>query len=199
MIILDKSSTKAFAKVLQGLKGAPYIRALVSFAAAPTIERKKPASLVILSSCGKNSLSLWEEHGEDFCRDLGMKQYTLRKTSEKHFVLLYYEKNLERHVNRMSNTEYLVRQGFASGISLEEKLDLLKERFQSGCPHEVGIFLGIPVEDIIGFIANSGQNPLLCKYWKVYHNKPFAEKVFRAYDDSRMKVVQGAFWKTIPA
>ena len=35
-------------------------------------------------------------------------------------------------------------------------------------PHEIGLFLGYPFEDVMGFIENKGENYLCSGCWKVY-------------------------------
>ncbi|MDR2245683.1 MAG: DUF3793 family protein [Treponema sp.] len=65
-------------------------------------------------------------------------------------------------------------------------LDRLKEQFTSGqFPHEVGIFLGYPVDDVLGFVEHNGQNYKLCGYWKVYGDVELAKACFRQYDECR--------------
>jgi len=58
------------------------------------------------------------------------------------------------------------------------------------CPHEVGIFLGIPVKDVEAFIDCNGKQCILCGYWKVYHDREKALKVFESYDKTRENVVR---------
>lgn len=53
-------------------------------------------------------------------------------------------------------------------------------------PHEIGVFLGYPIEDVIGFINNKGCNFKCCGYWKVYGDKEKAIKEFARYDKCRM-------------
>lgn len=48
-------------------------------------------------------------------------------------------------------------------------------------PHEIGIFLGYPVDDVLGFIENEGANYLFCGFWKVYSNPEGAQKAFDDY------------------
>ena len=48
-------------------------------------------------------------------------------------------------------------------------------------PHEIGIFLGYPLQDVRGFIENKGNNFSLCGMWKVYEDKALAEKLFAQY------------------
>ena len=65
----------------------------------------------------------------------------------------------------------LEREGYDTE-SLEEMLKILESRMgESGScefPHEIGLFLGYPTEDVVGFMENRGQNYLYSCYWKVY-------------------------------
>lgn len=63
-------------------------------------------------------------------------------------------------------------------------------------PHELGVVLEYPVEDVEGFIDNQGKNCLTERYWKVYHNKAHAEQVFQLYDqvkETAMKEIVSGF------
>lgn len=48
-------------------------------------------------------------------------------------------------------------------------------------PHEIGLFLGYPPEDVSGFIENSGNNSKYTGCWKVYGDKNAAIKKFKSY------------------
>ena len=62
-------------------------------------------------------------------------------------------------------------------------IDHLKKRFiKENFPHEIGIFLGYPYEDVIGFIENKGNSYLTNGYWKVYSNKDEKLKLFDEYN-----------------
>jgi hypothetical protein len=76
-------------------------------------------------------------------------------------------------------------------------LDYLKSRFSDpgGFPHEVGIFLGYPLEDVISFSAGK-SSPYTCHgYWKVYFRPEKAERTFAYMDAARLKSV-GEFFTT---
>lgn len=53
-------------------------------------------------------------------------------------------------------------------------------------PHEIGVFLGIPLGDIMGFIANKGKNYIFNHYWKVYQNPLTAKKIFASFDQAKI-------------
>ncbi|MBQ9154571.1 MAG: DUF3793 family protein [Solobacterium sp.] len=48
-------------------------------------------------------------------------------------------------------------------------------------PHEIGVFLGYPPEDVIGFIENHAANALYTGAWKVYGNVEQAKRTFEKY------------------
>lgn len=56
----------------------------------------------------------------------------------------------------------------------------LKE--QADFPHEIGLFLGYPPEDVRGFIENKAQNFKCVGCWKVYGDENEARKRFAQYD-----------------
>ena len=51
----------------------------------------------------------------------------------------------------------------------------------AGIPHEIGVFLGYPLEDVVGFIRNRGRNYTCCGYWKAYGDPEAAQKRFDQY------------------
>lgn len=59
-------------------------------------------------------------------------------------------------------------------------LEKLKTRLESceGFPHEIGVFLGYPVSDVIGFINHKGENCKASGLWKVYDNENETLKLF---------------------
>ena len=48
-------------------------------------------------------------------------------------------------------------------------------------PHEIGLFLGYPFDDVMGFIRNGGENFLCCGCWKVYSRQRDAQDCFCRY------------------
>ena len=54
--------------------------------------------------------------------------------------------------------------------------------FSCGASHEIGLFLGYPLEDVQGFIENCGKNYRLCGCWKVYGDPQAALRCFARYE-----------------
>ena len=57
-------------------------------------------------------------------------------------------------------------------------------------PHELGLLLGYPIEDVEGFIANNGKNYLHSGYWKVYKDAETKIRLFRDYEKVQTEIVR---------
>lgn len=193
---MDKELQLQFVKALHKLEGKEYIASLVAFGAAPTLKGKKPSSLLAFNNRGKNHLALWKRYGPEICKELELHYYELKNGDENMLVLFYRKAMLEWHVSNKRSLQFLRSLGYGRAETLEQKLQVLKQRFKEHCPHEVGIFLGIPLEDVIGFIKHKGKEYLMCRYWKVYWNPRRAELIFRDYDKARSSVAIAVLRKT---
>ena len=58
-------------------------------------------------------------------------------------------------------------------------VDRLKESPEF--PHEIGLFLGYPPEDVKGFIENHALHSKCTGCWKVYGDQEEAERIFARY------------------
>ena len=79
--------------------------------------------------------------------------------------------------------EALLADAGYSGKSSEQCVAYLAKRFRSGgeFPHEVGLFLSYPPEDVKGFIENRAANAKCTGVWKVYGDERQARQTFARY------------------
>lgn len=166
-----------------------YLLYRIAYRTAPTIMNIKPSFLITFQNTPRDVINTWTVHKEYFCMRLGLQYFEIKKSSGFILVLFYKEKILKRQLTKIDNSEFLLTMGYSANMELEEKLHFLRKRFELGCPHEIGIFLGFPLEDVEAFIKNKGSNCLLCRYWKVYHNPEKAEQTFQQYDLARIMVM----------
>ncbi len=105
------------------------------------------------------------------------------------FVLVYRKKMLIDALRHPKTAVFLTSEGYPDPRSsdLPQILNHLRRRMNQFCefPHEIGLFLGYPAEDVFAFIRQKGRNCKLCGYWKVYFDEESARKTFLAYDKSR--------------
>ena len=82
--------------------------------------------------------------------------------------LLYREQQVNQYLMDPENQRFLKHCGYSS-FQIQNILYTLKNRYrlykagQADFPHELGLILGYPLCDVIGFIKNNGQNCLYCR------------------------------------
>ena len=116
----------------------------------------------------------------------GINVSILKDYDSKVIVYVYNKKRLENYIFNDDIFSFLECYGYKLK-NLYKNIEFLKNRMQYSktFPHEIGIFLGYPLIDIHGFINNYGKNSLYNGYWKVYHNKSEAIKIFDSYNKCR--------------
>jgi hypothetical protein len=57
-------------------------------------------------------------------------------------------------------------------------------------PHEMGLLLGYPTEDVEGFITHRGDACLFVGYWKVYAYKERKRKLFERFENAKESLIQ---------
>ncbi len=105
------------------------------------------------------------------------------KSSDNYSLIYVYRKhNLEYDVKNSLANSILKDRGYTD-FSASGLLKHLKQRINDSIcfPHEIGLFLSYPPEDVKGFIENRGYDFKLCGYWKVYCNEETALKKFALY------------------
>lgn len=98
-------------------------------------------------------------------------------------LLLTYRRNrLSADLKKSEVAELLAGYGYCC-TTAEQAILRLKERLREQCgfPHEIGVFLGYPIEDVIGFINNTGKNCKCIGCWKVYGDERNSIKLFAQY------------------
>lgn len=156
----------------------------LAFHCAPTLAGVKPANLISIRrdewDAIKNGLA---RSGRVF----GGRQIYFRKlvSCEHRVLLLVYRRDLlAEHLGIPENRRILERYGYDTDMMAGMLLGKLAERFgqEDEFPHEIGVFLGYPPEDVQGFIEHSGKNYSLCGCWKVYGDPVKAKRQFSIYE-----------------
>lgn len=151
-------------------------RTLINYC-APVLLGRKPAALFTLASM--ECLSCLKKETKDI---LTIK--VLRKRKNSVLVMVYKPQLLETLIL----TDEKVRNAFSKlgyplSYSAVSYLSFLEYRFfeSKDFPHEIGLFLGYPPEDVLGFINNGGMEYKYCGTWKVYGDEKQSKMRFDEY------------------
>ena len=88
----------------------------------------------------------------------------------------------ERSLPLLSNLGYDISDEDALIECLRTKIEFM------GCvPHEIGLFLGYPFDDVKGFMDNKGKCPKCMGCWKVYGSVERANGLFADFRSCRRK------------
>lgn len=107
------------------------------------------------------------------------------KQSGNHLLYVYRPRMLGEILNSPMVAEFLRSCGYETCCSTPRALARLIRRFGESdqFPHEIGIFLGYPLHDVLGFIRHKGKNCLCSGCWKVYAEPGKAKRLFGSYRD----------------
>lgn len=149
---------------------------------APTLAGIKTGSL----------FSYAPETGEDLRAEIrrlnrmlvrkGLRVLPLSKQRRRVMIYVYRPDRLRADF-RGAQTGALLRQhGYCSGRPEQCVAALMaKLRDQEDFPHEIGLFLGYPPEDVRGFMEHRGCGCKCVGYWKVYGDVQRATELFARY------------------
>lgn len=179
-----------FREKLSNLEQREYIFALVSYHIAPTISGIKAGSIITLRNAEKNDLSLWLQYSTSFLYYYNIKCIEIKREEKEGIFLFYNEALLNAILSDEAVTKFLCNFAYTEKMKLHDKLRHLKNRFLSDCPHELGIFLGIPLEDVENFIEDPNKECLIVGYWKVYSNLSKAKQIFKAFEETKDVVMK---------
>jgi Protein of unknown function (DUF3793) len=185
-----KSTLKAFRNAIHALSEKDYMINVIAYNIAPTLKGLKAASTVTFCSYDRNMNNNWITYKNEILDKLNIKAFELKETKQYTSVLFYQEDLLNQKLKDLETMNFLNQFGYNINFQLDENLKILKNRYNLyNCPHELGIFLGFPLEDVKTFIEAPKEKHLLCGYWKVYHNKDLALKTFQTFDEAKFEVI----------
>ena len=112
----------------------------------------------------------------------GLYIEVLRCGDASALIYVYRRSLLFRDINKDEVWNILSDYGYTSR-NVEEVIKRLKLRlYENPCfPHEIGLFLGYPAQDVKDFIINKGQNCKFCGVWKVYSNEQESIRIFERF------------------
>lgn len=179
-----------FLKIVNDYDDLEYLFSVIINNAAPTIRKHKTSSLINFSNSNRNLKNIWETYKHQVKDKLDVGYFELKKNEKTILVLFYSNEKLALSIRDKKNMEFLKRFGYNEEMDVQKCLLLLEKRFQHMCPHEIGIFLGYPIEDVTSFVDCPNIKCKIVGYWKVYHDIEGAEIIFNKYDEIKSAIIQ---------
>lgn len=199
IFILKNIILEDYMKKIKSMNRKEYLFGVISYSIAPTLSNYKPSSIITLRKDNGELNLLWEKYKYTFLNEYNINFFELKKSQDSVIILFYYPDRIKSVLYYESNMKFLSKFGYNKKFDLIENLFILKDRFQNVCPHEVGIFLGYPLDDVKYFMDKNENKCLMCGYWKVYNHREIAEKIFMDYDIARYKIAKSVIEGIAPS
>jgi hypothetical protein len=174
-----------------------FIESMITCFAASVLRGIKCGALINLCRGGEDLRAAWRAMKDDLSRKLRL-EFAEIKTSEKSVILFVYRSELlASRLSEKDSAAFLERLGYDCSRNFPLGcIEDLVMRFEWRVPHEVGIFLGYPLDDVIGFIKNGGRREKISGYWKVYGDEKYALEKFGEYKNAEtnaaLKMLEGS-------
>lgn len=112
----------------------------------------------------------------------GLRAVPLRYGGKRALIYLYRPKKLEKELQNETAVTLLKNAGYEMRSCNDCVIRLIeKVRNEPDFPHEIGLFLGYPPEDVWGFIHHNACGHKCVGCWKVYGDEEAARKTFAKY------------------
>lgn len=164
------------------------IETQIALQCAPLISGLKVSNLLIISAEDEALVRV-------ILRRSGISSFRLLRTGEKVTFLLFRKNPLEAYLKQQEVEAMLAEAGYAE-LSLGNILSTFQKRYAhymsagGRFPHEMGLLLGYPAEDVKGFVENEGKNFLYSGYWKVYADVEEKRRLFQKFENAKETVIQ---------
>lgn len=170
-------------KYLDSVNLLEQVEMLLALHCAPIISGIKVSNLVKLT----------REQSIVLCRNIrpsGLSVWFLEYEGDSSQALIFRRNDMQQFLQKPEIQKALNQFGYSDfqTIPVLLRLSAHMRNYKAGegeFPHELGVLLGYPLEDVQGFMENQGENYTYCGYWKVYGNIEQAKRIFAAYNEVR--------------
>ena len=155
---------------------------------APTLAGLKPANLFRLECRDRAALYARVEGWNAALNPKGVRLLVLKECPHTccYLVYVYRAPKLRAELSRPETRAFLSQEGYrlpgteTGPAGCAALLEQLAEHLEASgqFPHEIGVFLGYPLGDVLGFIQNQGKNFTCCGCWKAYGDPAAAQRIF---------------------
>jgi len=109
---------------------------------------------------------------------------------EKGLKILFVNKeSLSTQLNNIKIQNFLKFLGYPNVVNVNSCLDHLIEKLKGdNFPDEIGIFLGYPLKDVVGFMGYGNYKFHNTKYWRIYGDPRPSEDLYSKFLSHREKI-----------
>jgi hypothetical protein len=119
---------------------------------------------------------------EKYFSQKGFRFVCLKGDEKRKLMFVYNYNQLNKILFNDDNKRFLEGEGYHYTTVEEAVLNLQSRMVNDDFPHEIGIFLNYPLEDVKGFMLSPNDGVKCVGYWKVYKDEEAKKKTFEQYN-----------------
>lgn len=149
---------------------------------SPTLAGLKTGSLFNGAFCNEGEMKACIRCWNRVLTKKGVRVVPLQFREGRALIYVYRPERLRIDFSHSTTEQLLRERGYCKEKPGSCVVHLIKrlQRYEQ-FPHEIGLFLGYPPEDVSGFIANKGYGYKWVGGWKVYGDETAAKKTCARY------------------
>lgn len=162
---------------------------ILAFHCAPSLCGLKASNLI---NCSLEDFPMLEQDILDlnstFHPKISFKILNCKK--KRALILVYQKEKLEEVLFEKSNFDYLIKKNYPSEKNIELIFHHLQKNVEESAsfPHEIGVFLGYDLDDIIQF-ERGNKECMYTGYWQVYSKVEEKKKLFHRFTTCRNNLI----------
>ncbi|MEG0856161.1 MAG: DUF3793 family protein [Terrisporobacter sp.] len=163
----------------------------------PVILGSKPAEIVnIPGSSDEKKMKLSQIQG--FFSNCCKITYRIINTCDGgKRVLFINEKLMHKTLDNKRCINFLKFMGYSRNYELNNYMEELVSRLESeNFPHEIGVFLGYPLKDVLGFMGYGNKELVEVRNWRIYGDKATSYAVYDSF--LRDKAIMKSMVQSMP-
>lgn len=156
--------------------------------ASPTLGGIKTGSLFKVNKSNQIDLEKEIKYYNWLLNDLDLYLEIIYSCHKYDLIYIYKLRMLLEDFDNDETKDFLKSYGYECN-HIDDYINNLKKRFNllHKTPHEVGIFLGYPLNDVKSFIKYKGRNFKISGCWKVYGDVKSCSKKFQDFKQYKNK------------
>ena len=165
-----------------------YIKWLIEIL-GPVILGSKPSEILNISSKDKDKKSKLNDINS-FFSNCSKLTYNVINIYDGGIRIIFINKiSLSNVLNNKKCLNFLKFIGYPSEYNIDNYINILINKLNSkDFPHEIGIFLGYPLKDVVGFMGYGNYKFCKTRYWRVYGDESISDKICNTFINDRSKM-----------
>lgn len=155
----------------------------------PVILGAKPAEIISYPKFDCSRCEKIQAIDTIFEKSVKVKYRKINQDNGQVKIIFYDPLHLDQTLGDKRNRKFLSDMGYPVSASMDQCLDILASRIEKGdCPDEIGIFLGYPLKDVMGYMGHPSLQLTKVQYWRVYGNSRLSDERYQQIVETRHKM-----------